>query len=386
MRKTHRTTAIILGLAGALVAGAALRTHTPSARAAEVGAQRPIDRSRVQIALLLDTSNSMDGLIDQARSQLWRVVNELAAAKKAGHAPAVELALYEYGKQTVPAADGFVRRVVPFTTDLDRVSEALFALTTNGGEEYCARAIAEATRGLEWSASADDLKLIFIAGNEPFDQGVLDWHDAIRAAKARGIVVNVVHAGAEEERGWREAARLAGGELVVINQDRKIVAISAPQDAEIEKLSMAMNATYVPYGAAGAASAERQQAQDANAVAVRQGANVQRALSKASAAYNNATWDLVDATAGGVDPGTVAEADLPEALRGLSPDARRARIAVAASLRSALKTRIQTLSAERSAYVARAEKERGLDGSSTLDAAVIAAVRAQAGKKGFRFE
>ena len=35
----------------------------------------------IMLALLLDTSNSMDGLIDQAKSQLWKIVNELAAAK-----------------------------------------------------------------------------------------------------------------------------------------------------------------------------------------------------------------------------------------------------------------------------------------------------------------
>jgi hypothetical protein len=43
-----------------------------------VAGQRP----RVQLALLLDTSNSMDGLIDQARSQLWSVVNQFAAARR----------------------------------------------------------------------------------------------------------------------------------------------------------------------------------------------------------------------------------------------------------------------------------------------------------------
>jgi len=36
----------------------------------------------IQLALLLDTSNSMDGLIDQAKSQLWKIVNELATSKK----------------------------------------------------------------------------------------------------------------------------------------------------------------------------------------------------------------------------------------------------------------------------------------------------------------
>ena len=32
----------------------------------------------IKVALLLDTSNSMDGLIDQAKAQLWDVVNELS--------------------------------------------------------------------------------------------------------------------------------------------------------------------------------------------------------------------------------------------------------------------------------------------------------------------
>lgn len=36
----------------------------------------------VQLAILLDTSNSMDGLIDQAKTQLWKIVNEFATAKK----------------------------------------------------------------------------------------------------------------------------------------------------------------------------------------------------------------------------------------------------------------------------------------------------------------
>src|SRR5262245_44595431 len=33
------------------------------------------DKPKIQMAILLDTSNSMDGLIGQARSQLWKIVN-----------------------------------------------------------------------------------------------------------------------------------------------------------------------------------------------------------------------------------------------------------------------------------------------------------------------
>ena len=35
----------------------------------------------IQLAILLDTSNSMDGLIDQAKTQLWKIVNEMSRSK-----------------------------------------------------------------------------------------------------------------------------------------------------------------------------------------------------------------------------------------------------------------------------------------------------------------
>src|SRR5262249_25073616 len=150
---------------------------------------------KVQLALLLDTSNSMDGLIDQARSQLWAVVNELAAARRAGEPVVLEVALYEYGNNRIPASAGYVRRLLPFTTDLARVSEELFALTTLGGEEYCGLVIQSALDQLRWSPAPGDLKAIFIAGNEPFTQGPVDFRPVVVRARARGITVNTIHCG-----------------------------------------------------------------------------------------------------------------------------------------------------------------------------------------------
>src|SRR3954470_4125684 len=92
----------------------------------------------ILLALLLDTSNSMDGLIDQAKSQLWKIVNELAAAKCGdGAKPNIKIALYEYGNSGLPSSEGYIRQVSGFTTDLDVLSEKLFSLRTNGGEEFC---------------------------------------------------------------------------------------------------------------------------------------------------------------------------------------------------------------------------------------------------------
>src|SRR4051812_39565869 len=96
----------------------------------------------VQIALLLDTSNSMDGLIEQAKSQLWSVVNEFIRARRGdGRPAAIEVALYEYGNDNLSPQEGFVRLVLPMTDDLDAVSERLFALRTRGGQEFCGQAI-----------------------------------------------------------------------------------------------------------------------------------------------------------------------------------------------------------------------------------------------------
>ena len=128
----------------------------------------------VQIALLLDTSNSMDGLIAQAKTQLWNVVNEFVKAKKDGRPPVIQVALFEYGKRTLSPTEGYVRLILPLTDDLDKVSEELFALKTNGGDEYCGWVIREAAKRLEWGPSDRVYKAIFIAGNAFRSIGVIE--------------------------------------------------------------------------------------------------------------------------------------------------------------------------------------------------------------------
>src|SRR2546422_11709187 len=84
-------------------------------RAKEKESKRPL----VQIAILLDTSNSMDGLIEQAKSQLWKISNEFIKARQEGVAPEVQVALYEYGKSSLDRESGWIRQILPLTTELD---------------------------------------------------------------------------------------------------------------------------------------------------------------------------------------------------------------------------------------------------------------------------
>ncbi|MDN5481331.1 MAG: hypothetical protein L0G30_07090, partial [Chryseobacterium sp.] len=112
----------------------------------------PAKDNKIQVALLLDTSNSMDGLIDQAKSRLWNIVNTLTTLKYNGQAPQIEIALYEYGNDGI-RDDNYIRQVTPLTQDLDLVSEKLFALRTNGGSEYCGAVIRDASMNLNWDGN-----------------------------------------------------------------------------------------------------------------------------------------------------------------------------------------------------------------------------------------
>ena len=73
--------------------------------------------TKIQVALLLDTSNSMDGLIEQAKSRLWNIVNTLTTLKYEGKNPKIEIALYEYGNDGLSSSSNYIRQVTSLSTD-----------------------------------------------------------------------------------------------------------------------------------------------------------------------------------------------------------------------------------------------------------------------------
>jgi hypothetical protein len=343
----------------------------------------------VQIAILLDTSGSMSGLIEQAKGQLWKIVNQFIYARQKGLRPDLQVALFEYGKSSLSSDSGWIRLIQPFTNDLDKISEELFALQTDGGEEYCGWVIKNAVEGLAWSPSRDVYKAIFIAGNEPFTQGPVHYADSCKGAIAKGIVVNTIHCG-EQAAGintkWQDGALLADGKYMVIDQNRAVVHFEAPQDKDIAKLGEELNKTYLAFGAAGREGLMRQMVQDANGFALAaQGAAVNRALCKASANYSNGGWDLVDACSDAkFKLAELKKEELPPEMQKMTDPERRAYVAAKAKEREKIQTEINRLNAERIKYVT--EKTKQQPGANTLDAVMIATIREQAARNSFRFE
>jgi hypothetical protein len=372
-------------LSAAMAAMLLPASASPSFAAESKNADRPI----VQIAVLLDTSSSMDGLIEQAKGQLWKIVNEFIQARQNGVQPEVHLALFEYGKSTLQAEDGYIRMIQPLSNDLDKISEELFALKTNGGLEYCGWVIRESVRRLEWSDSPDVYRAIFIAGNEPFTQGPVDYAESCRAAVAKGIVVNTIHCGngaAGIDGRWQDGALLADGNYMIIDQDRAVVHFEAPQDAEILRLGQELNRTYAAYGALGAANTVRQSVQDRNAATLAaQGAHVNRAITKASVNYFNGEWDLVDAVgAGTVKLEEIKVEDLPEEMREMTLDERVSFLEAKTKERAKIQDKINRLNTERNQHVA--ERMKAHSATNTFDTVIVSAVREQAAKRNLHFE
>ena len=346
------------------------------------------DKKYIKVALLLDTSNSMDGLINQAKAYLWDVVNELSYARCENKAPGLLIALYEYGNDGLPAREGYIRQVTGFTDDLDELSEKLFSLTTNGGSEFCGQVIHTSLKQLDWGRDPDDLKLIFIAGNEPFTQGEKDYRDVAEDAKEKGIVVNTIHCGGYNtgvRTMWADGARRTGGEYMAIDHNERIVAIVTPYDATILQLNEELNNTYIPYGSQGRAKVGMQLAQDENAEMVNEEIAVKRAVSKSSGMYKNKNWDLVDAAeSDDFNYKDIKKSELPPALKDKSPAEIKAYVAKNAKERREIQEKIQELNKKRTVYIAK--ENSNTPETNSLNDAIIKAIRKQAKAKNYTWD
>lgn len=339
----------------------------------------------IKVALLLDTSNSMDGLIDQAKAQLWDIVNELSYAKCGNEKPNLEIALYEYGNDNLHGSEGHIRQVLAFSSDLDEISKQLFSLTTNGGNEYCGQVIETSLNQLNWGKNQDDLKLIFIAGNEPFTQGRVNYKDAAKLASKNDVTVNTIFCG-DYDQGistfWKDGADLAHGDYMAINQNKATTYVATPYDAQILKLNQRLNKTYVAYGTVGKSKIMQQSLEDDNAMGYSSENAVSRTVSKSSHLYKNSTWDLVDAEQQkDFKYEDLDEDDLPKELKGKSKSEIKAYVAKKSKERESIQEDIQALNQKRRKHISEQQKED----ENRLENAMIRAIKTQAKEKKYKW-
>jgi hypothetical protein len=321
-------------------------------------------RPKVDLVFALDTTGSMSGLIEGAKTKIWSIASFVAHAQPT---PDVRVGLVAYRD----VGDAYVTRVFDLDSDLDRVYRRLLSFRADGGgdtPEHVARALDEAVHKMSWgAANGNAVRLIYLVGDAPPHTDYQDGYDyakAARAAAAKGIQVHAIRCGTDPDTAtyWRRIASLGHGEFLTIDQSGGMRDTRTPYDAELARLHDELDDTVVGYGAKGEAT------RAAVAAAAAAPAPVKAARAGFLSAKKEASATLSDDLVGGVASGRVdldklAPAELPKSLAALPAEERKEEISKKAKRREAVLDRIVKVSSEREAYLRNSpEKPTGFDG------------------------
>jgi uncharacterized FlgJ-related protein len=343
----------------------------------------------VDLVICLDVSGSMQGLIDSAKLKLWDIVNELGTVKPT---PKLRVALYSYGGQggEYTAANGYTRKEVDLTTDLDKVYEKLNALRITGHEEYVTGVSKRALTEQDFSKEKNALKVIFVCGNESASQDPnVKLADLAKLTKEMDVIVNTIYCGPENDDiapGYKAVAEQCGGRFASINMDKaKHTVVATPFDKELNDLSGKLNGTYLFYGKAHEELKLNQGIQDENAKKAAPGAGAARAATKGGDLYRN-TQDVIDKLAEDpkFDVSKLKDDELPAELKKLTPEERTALIKKKTEERAELQKQIKDLATKRAKHIEEETRKAPKDEKEkSLDEALKATIRTQAKEKGF---
>lgn len=190
----------------------------------------------VQVVLALDASGSMDRLFQAVSNSLEVLLRTLGECRINGQQASVNVGIVVYGQSQ---NSGAPFELTPFTLDLDAMQDKILSVNCDGAFESCGAAIDFALKNYPWNKRQRRqlLRVIFIAGNESFDQGHVNYRDALAAAQELGIIVNTIHCG-ESNTEWKTAARLGGGEGLTfdMNDAGNTPSMRLSRGALIEKL------------------------------------------------------------------------------------------------------------------------------------------------------
>ncbi|HUO82300.1 MAG TPA: vWA domain-containing protein [Gammaproteobacteria bacterium] len=345
----------------------------------------------VEVVFVLDTTGSMEGLIQAAKDKIWSIATTMASAQPA---PRIRMGLVGYRDR----GDQYVTRTVDLSEDLDSVYAALMDFQAGGGgdtPESVNQALHEAIHGISWSQGRNAYKVVFLVGDAPPHMDYQDdvpYPQSLADARQAGIVVNTIQCGqmGETVEPWQHIAQLGQGRFFQVEQAGGAVAIATPFDRELAELSAALDATRLYYGSGEEQAMMRMKvaATDKMHAAASDESRARRAAFNASAAGEAnllGSKELVDDVASGrVDLDAIEEEALPAPLQPMAPEARKELIAESARKREALRRQIGDLSQERDEYVAKKLAEAG-GTEHSLDQKIYEAVKEQAEAVGLAY-
>ncbi len=334
-----------------------------------VTAPKPVQRPQVDVVFVLDTTGSMSSLISGAKKKIWEMARFIAQGQPA---PELRVGLVAYRD----VGDEYVTKFFDLTDDIDGVYQNLTSFMAGGGgdtPEHVAKALHEAVYRSNWSASKNSLKLVYLVGDAPphsdYQDG-LDYRAIAREAKSRGIRINTVRCGSDDDTrvSFTEIANLTGGDYSTIDQSGGMADVRTPYDEEMARLNRALTETAIPYGDAERRSMIRKKAEHsldapAEAQAARAGwFGLAKTRGHAAAVSDG---DLLDDVANNkIRMEAVAPTALPEPMQAMSATERSRFIEDKRKARDEVLNQINGLAAKRDAYLknSAAPTKGGFDG------------------------
>ncbi|NJM52225.1 MAG: VWA domain-containing protein [Blastocatellia bacterium] len=122
------------------------------------------NQKTLEMVFVLDTTGSMGGLIEGAKTKIWGIVNDVMQRKDR---PRVKIGLVAYRDN----GDAYVTQVTALTEDLDKVYSTLMDFRAEGGgdtPENVRRALAEGVEKAGWTkTNSNTAQVLFLVGDAP---------------------------------------------------------------------------------------------------------------------------------------------------------------------------------------------------------------------------
>jgi Mg-chelatase subunit ChlD len=387
MKSTSRfaTAAVVLSVAGLLLwkshAGARTTGQTQGQTLLPTISSPNGERAKVDIVFALDTTGSMSGLLEGAKTKIWEIARK---AQEGQPAPELRIGLVAYRDK----GDDYVTKVVPLTTDLDAVYAQLTAFQAGGGgdgPEHVLRGLDDAVSAA-WSTDPKAVKLVYLVGDAPphFDyQDGITLDSVMTKAKQNSVHVSAIRCGQDSSTlaAWTDIAKRSGGEVATIEQTGGVVAVATPYDTELARLNAELAKTEVHWGSL----AEQKEADSvvARNMAAPAAAQADRAgfyASRGAGGVGGATKKDLAADPTALDK--VATSDLPPEMQAMSAEERAKFVEGKKKDREAVLEKISALSAKRSAHLRSAAPATA---ASAFDGRVYDSLKKAGAESGIRY-
>ncbi|HPS52419.1 MAG TPA: vWA domain-containing protein [Phycisphaerae bacterium] len=340
----------------------------------------------IEVAFVLDTTGSMSGLIDGAKKKIWEIANQIVCGKPT---PKVRMALIGYRDK----GDEYVTKMFDLTDNIDKVYENLQTFAAGGGgdsPEHVNKALQDAIYSLKWTSDSENpnvARIIYLVGDYPPHNDYTDTPTSDKLAKAaieKGICINTVLCGSNQQtrNDWQQIASTAEGAFFAISQNGGMEDIATPYDVKLAEKNKELMSTVVVYGSLS----EQAVAKEMNAKACKIAAP---SVASARASYMGkqksvGTADLVGALADKkVEMSKLDKDQLPDELKGKTPEQQEAYLKQQAEKRTAIQAEINTLNRQRNDYIAQQKKDKNI--KSEFDENVLKALKKQAARAGVSY-